>query len=114
MDLVDIMKWNLATIFDSVLNHLFSMHPFSNPLKTSENRKVFWCLQRVEKGCIGNEWVKKRNLATIPNNSKDSMSTIHLFLANVSVLYPQKTTESLCLSVDFSGYKVGTSVRNKV
>ena len=33
------------------------MHPFSTPLKTSENRKVF-CFQGVEKGCIGNEWVK--------------------------------------------------------
>ena len=32
--------------------------PFLYPLKASENRKVFWCFQRVEKGCIGNEWVK--------------------------------------------------------
>ena len=32
--------------------------PFLYPLKTSENRKVFWCFQGVEKGCIGNEWVK--------------------------------------------------------
>ena len=31
--------------------------PFLYPLKTSENRKVFWCFQRVEKGCTGNEWV---------------------------------------------------------
>ena len=34
------------------------MDPFSNPLKTSENRKIF-CFQGVEKGCIGNEWVKR-------------------------------------------------------
>ena len=27
------------------------------PLKTSENRKVFWCFQVVKKGCIGNKWV---------------------------------------------------------
>ena len=33
--------------------------PFLYPLKTSENRKVFWCFQGVEKGCIGNEWVKQ-------------------------------------------------------
>ena len=33
------------------------MHPFSTPLKTSENRKVF-CFQGVEKGCIGNKCVK--------------------------------------------------------
>ena len=27
------------------------------PLKTSENYKVFWCFQEVEKECIGNNWV---------------------------------------------------------
>ena len=32
--------------------------PFLYPLKTSKNRKVFWYFQGVEKGCIGNEWVK--------------------------------------------------------
>ena len=31
---------------------------FLYPLKTSENLLVFWCLLGVEKGCIGNEWVK--------------------------------------------------------
>ena len=31
--------------------------PFSNPVKTSEYLTVFWCFQRVEKGCIGNKWV---------------------------------------------------------
>ena len=41
-----------------ILTHFFPMHPFSTPLKTSENHKVFWCFQGVEKGCIGNEWVK--------------------------------------------------------
>ena len=28
-------------------------------LLNTENRKVFWCFQDVEKGCIGNKWVKK-------------------------------------------------------
>ena len=27
-----------------------------------ENRKVFWCFQGVEKGCIGNEWIKSKRL----------------------------------------------------
>ena len=31
---------------------------FLYPLKTSENRKVFSCFWGVEKGCIGNKWVK--------------------------------------------------------
>ena len=30
----------------------------SLPLKTSENYKVFWCFQWVEKVCIGNKWTK--------------------------------------------------------
>ena len=33
--------------------------PFHYPLKRSENRKVFWCFQAVEKGCIRKEWVKQ-------------------------------------------------------
>ena len=35
--------------------------PLLYPLKTSENRKVFRCFQSVEKGCIGNERVKRKN-----------------------------------------------------
>ena len=31
------------------------MHPFSTPWK--QNRKVCWCFQGVEKGCIGNKRV---------------------------------------------------------
>ena len=54
------MEWNSSTIFE--LTHSFPMHPFSTPTpqrkKTSENHKVFWCFHGVEKGCIGNEWVK--------------------------------------------------------
>ena len=34
------------------------MYSFSTPLKTSENRKVLWSFQGVEKGCIGNKGVK--------------------------------------------------------
>ena len=32
---------------------------FLYPLKISENSKVFFCFPGVEKGCIGNEWVKE-------------------------------------------------------
>ena len=38
------------------LTHSFPMHPFPTPWKC----KVFWCFQRVEKRCIGNEWVKTK------------------------------------------------------
>ena len=33
--------------------------PFLYPLNTSENRKVFWCFQGVEKECSGNKWVNR-------------------------------------------------------
>ena len=33
--------------------------PFLCPLRTSENRKFFWCFQKLEKRCIGNKWVKE-------------------------------------------------------
>ena len=40
------------------LIHLFPMHHFYTPWKTSEKRlTVLWCFQGVEKGCIGDEWV---------------------------------------------------------
>ena len=41
-----------------VINPFVSNAPFLYPLKTSRNVTVFWCCQGVEKGCIGNEWVK--------------------------------------------------------
>ena len=39
-------------------NPFFPNAPFFYPLETSENRKVFGYFQGVEKGCIGNGWVK--------------------------------------------------------
>ena len=38
----------------------FSSEPSVYPLKTLENLTVFWCFQGVDKGCIGNEWVKHK------------------------------------------------------
>ena len=34
---------------------------FLYPLKTSEDLKVFWCFQGLEKGCIGNTWVNYKS-----------------------------------------------------
>ena len=48
------ISWVLYLI---LLTHLFPIHPFSTLWKTSKNRKVFWCFQRVEKWCIGIKWV---------------------------------------------------------
>ena len=38
---------------------------FLYPLKTSENRKVLWCFQGVQKGYIGNKWVNRKKERTI-------------------------------------------------
>ena len=40
--------------------HSFPMHPFSTPWKHQKTLPyLILCFERVEKGCIGNEWVKK-------------------------------------------------------
>ena len=44
---------------DIIINPFVSNEPFLYPLKTSENREDFWCFQGLEKGCIGNDWVKE-------------------------------------------------------
>ena len=41
-----------------LLTNLFPVHPFSTPWKHYYHLTVFWYFQGVEKGCIGNEWVK--------------------------------------------------------
>ena len=59
------------------LNPLLPNAPFPYPLKTSENFTVFQCFQGVEKGCIGNEWVKNP------------------FLPYTSFPYPMETSENI-------------------
>ena len=54
----------IATI---IFNPFAPNAPFLYPLKTSENRKVFWCFQGVEKGCIWDEWANKYNAIKLLN-----------------------------------------------
>ena len=42
---------------ENVLTHLFPMHPFSTPWKHQKTDRI--CFQGVEKGCIGDKWVKE-------------------------------------------------------
>ena len=42
---------------ENMINPFVPSASFLYPLKTSENRKVFWCFQRVESGYLGNEWI---------------------------------------------------------
>ena len=41
----------------SYINPFVPNAPFLYCLKTLENRKVFWYIQGVEKGCFENKWV---------------------------------------------------------
>ena len=55
-------RWKIiSTIFEdlsNIITHSFPMHPFSTPWKHQKTLR-FYCFQGVEKGCIGNEWVKQ-------------------------------------------------------
>ena len=56
-----LMVLNVITIFILSIP-ICSKNSVLYPLKTSENHKVFWYFQGVEKGCFGNKWVKKQPL----------------------------------------------------
>ena len=63
------------------LTHLFRMHSISTTLKHLKNLTVFWCFQGVEKGCIGNGWVKPQvnsPFYTSWRNQKTSDHRTHL------------------------------------
>ena len=52
---INLTDGNLIRVFNPFVPNA----PFLYPLKTSENRDVFWCFQGVEKVCTGNEWAKE-------------------------------------------------------
>ena len=49
-------------IFSGIRNLLINSFvrnaPFLYPMKTFKKITVFWCFQKVKKGCIGNKWIK--------------------------------------------------------
>ena len=51
-------KWS-SSVVSGKFNPFVPNASFVYPLKTSENLKVFWRFQGVEKGCIGSKWVNK-------------------------------------------------------
>ena len=56
-------RWGkLRNTSSILLNPFVSNAPFLYPLKASENRKVFWCFQGVEKGYIGKNGLNLKNL----------------------------------------------------
>ena len=52
-------SYGLSLNVPSDINPFVPNAPFLYHLKTLEKRKVFWCFLGVEKGCIGNKWVKR-------------------------------------------------------
>ena len=46
-----------SRVFRNIFKLFVLNAAFLYPLKTSEDLKVFWCFQGLEKGCIGKEWV---------------------------------------------------------
>ena len=64
--------------------------PLFYPLKTSENHKVFWCFQGVEKGSIVNKWVKLR---AKPFKEKiGRVSKLSVFFSISIIIYHRCTT----------------------
>ena len=45
-----------------IINPFVPNAPFLYPRKHQKALTIFWCFQGVEKGCIGNEWVKFRHV----------------------------------------------------
>ena len=56
IELICTFSFTDALVNENV-NPFVSSAPFLYPLKTSEKRKVVWCFQEVEKGCIRDKWV---------------------------------------------------------
>ena len=61
--------------------------PFLHPLQTSENRKIFWCFQGVEKGCIRKKWVNQIIVNTAWNVLKHRLSLIRIFSYMENIWY---------------------------
>ena len=92
--------WSNTLQYRGILNLLVPSAPFLYPLKTSGNRKVFWCFQGVEKGCIENIWAK------ILSNIYDRVFLVKIlnpFVPNASFPYPLKIPEKCKVFWCFQG-----------
>ena len=68
----------------NLLNPFVPNAAFLYPLKTLQNRKVFWCFQGVEKGCFGNEWVKEHDYDTFLFSPVKVAETFNFFFRNIA------------------------------
>ena len=56
---------NFENFIHNQFNPFVPNAPFLYLLKISENRAIFWCFQGVEKGCVGNECIKKEQFRNL-------------------------------------------------
>ena len=73
---------------DELINPFVPYAPFLYTLKTSENRKVFWCFQRVEKEYIKNKWVNHSKYKIRSGRKK----SLVFYNKSCSQKYSQKNT----------------------
>ena len=71
--------------------------PFFYPLKTRENHMVFWCFPGVEKGCIGDEWVKNEMFKNYKNLTVENIDSNYKL--------PTQLSENLLKKKIFSEYE---------
>ena len=81
-----------------------------------KNRKVFWCFQRVEKGCIGNKWVNRnsnlvgwwklflREFMNLQGDRKEKAFTIKIFLYDCMLWISTKKIKIDFFTVRFQGF----------
>ena len=81
-----------------VFNPFVSSAPFLYPLKTSENLTVFWCFQEVDKGCIGNEWIKTCWCLSVKQETKGKNWTKLLFLGETQNMVHLNDPFLVCFS----------------
>ena len=76
----------IAFFTDTMLTHLFSMHPFSTAGKHPKTLRFFRCFQGVEKECIGNNWVKHHHHLSRANDNDISLPYVESETSVVSRL----------------------------
>ena len=60
---ISCLVWVVAYLNYQTIKLFVRNTPFLYPLKTSENRKVFWYFQEIEKVCVKNKWVNQRRIS---------------------------------------------------
>ena len=84
---------------------------FLYPLKPSENLKVFWCFQGVEKGYIGNKWVNLTRITSLTSIFyKPYVKTIlqRTFLS--LIIYEKRISNQFLFQKLFKFYKKNSNI----